>query len=184
MLFTVLLAAMLGAVAWTFLEYVIHRWLGHDARMRPNPFSAEHVRHHSEGSYFAPSWKKALSAVFVTAVLIGPSMGLAGPAAGSSFVAGLMTMYVAYEVLHRREHTQPGRGRYMRFLRRHHFHHHFMNPRTNHGVTTPIWDWVFGTLQAPGVIRVPPKLAMKWLIDPNTGDVYPRHATHYALRAS
>jgi sterol desaturase/sphingolipid hydroxylase (fatty acid hydroxylase superfamily) len=181
MTFTVLFALLLGVIAWTFLEYVIHRWLGHDSRTRPNPFAAEHVRHHSQGNYFAPSWKKALSAVLFTAVLIGPSIALAGVPAGSSFVAGLIAMYIAYEVVHRRDHTHPGRGSYMQFIRRHHFYHHFTDPRFNHGVTTPFWDWAFGTLRAPGRIRVPPKLAMRWLVDPNTGDVRSEHAKHYEL---
>lgn len=174
-------ALLLGAIAWTFLEYVIHRWLGHDARTRPNPFAAEHTRHHSEGNYFAPSWKKAVTAVGIAALLIGPSLALAGPVAGSCFVAGLISMYVAYEVLHRREHTHPGRGAYMKRLRRHHFYHHFADPHFNHGVTTPLWDWVFGTLHTPTMIRVPRKLAMAWLVDPETGDVRSEHADHYAL---
>lgn len=183
MILTVFTALLLGALVWTFLEYVIHRWLGHDARTRPNPFAAEHVRHHSEGNYFAPSWKKAVAAVVFALVLIAPSVALAGVVAGPCFVAGLITMYVAYEVVHRRAHTHPGRGPYAKFLRRHHFYHHFVNPRFNHGVTTPLWDWAFGTLRAPGLIRVPPKLAMPWLVDPQTGDIRREHATHYALRA-
>jgi hypothetical protein len=69
----------------------------------------------------------------------------------------------------------------MRFLRRHHFYHHFTDPGFNHAVTTPIWDWVFGTLRAPGLIRVPPKLAMRWLVDPHSGCVRPAHARHYEL---
>ena len=183
MILKVLSALLLGAIAWTFLEYVIHRWLGHDVRTRPNPFAAEHIRHHSQGDYFAPAWKKALSAVLFVAVLVWPSTSLAGPLAGSSFVVGLVAMYLAYEVLHRRDHTHPGRGSYMRFLRRHHFYHHFTSPDFNHGVTTPIWDWVFGTLRAPGLIRVPRKLAMSWLIDARSGKVHPAYAEHFELRA-
>jgi sterol desaturase/sphingolipid hydroxylase (fatty acid hydroxylase superfamily) len=181
MILSVVSSLLLGALAWTLLEYVIHRWLGHDSRTRPNPFAAEHVRHHSQGDYFAPAWKKALAAVLFAGVLIAPSIALAGALVGSSFVVGLITMYVAYEVLHRRDHTHPGRGSYMRFLRRHHFYHHFMDPSSNHGVTTPMWDWVFGTLRAPEVIRVPPKLAMRWLVDPGTGRVRPAYARHYEL---
>ncbi len=174
-------ALLLGAVAWTFLEYVLHRWLGHDARTRPNPFAAEHVLHHSRGNYFAPAWKKGLSALGVAGLLIGPSVLVAGPLAGAAFVAGLVAMYLAYEVLHRREHTHPGWGRYARFLRRHHFCHHFTDPSCNHGVTSPVWDWVFGTLREPGRIRVPPRLAMDWLLDPATGDVRPAYACDYEL---
>lgn len=181
MIVTVPTALLSGAITWTFLEYVIHRWLGHDARTRPNPFAAEHVRHHSEGNYFAPSWKKVLVAGVFALVLIGPSTALAGTVAGPCFVAGLITMYGAYEVLHRRAHTHPGRGPYAKLLRRHHFYHHFTNPHFNHGVTTPLWDWVFGTLRDPGLIRVPPKLAMRWLVDPQTGEVRHEHATDYAL---
>ncbi len=182
MIIPVLFAALLGAFTWTFLEYVIHRWLGHDVRTRPNPFAAEHIRHHSEGDYFAPTWKKAVAAAVLVAVLVGPAVAVAGAWVGLSFVTGLVGMYVAYEVLHRRDHTHPGTGAYMRFLRRHHFHHHFTDPDFNHGVTTPVWDWVFGTLRGPGLVRVPRKLAMRWLIDPLTEDVYPAYAEHYELR--
>lgn len=181
MILTVVTALLLGAITWTLLEYLIHRWLGHDSRTRPNPFAAEHVRHHSQGNYFAPAWKKVLSALLFATTLIGPSIALAGALAGSSFVVGLISMYVAYEVLHRRDHTHPGRGSYMRFLRRHHFYHHFTDPNFNHGVTTPIWDWVFGTLRAPGLIQVPPKLAMSWLVDPHSGCVRPAYAKQYEL---
>jgi hypothetical protein len=61
---TLPLAAVAGAAAWTFLEYVIHRWLGHHPRLRGNPFGVEHVRHHSEGNYFAPNRKKAAAAAW------------------------------------------------------------------------------------------------------------------------
>ena len=50
--------ALLGALTWSFLEYCIHRWLGHDRRFRKNVFAREHIRHHIEGNYFAPTWKK------------------------------------------------------------------------------------------------------------------------------
>ncbi len=182
MIATVLSSLLLGGIAWTLLEYILHRWLGHDARTRPNPFAAEDIRHDSQGHYFAPAWKKALTAVLFVAVLSLPAVNLTGVLAGSAFAVGLVAMYVAYEVLHRRDHTHPGMGSYMRFLRRHHFYHHFTDPNFNHGVTTPIWDWVFGTLRAPGLIRVPPKLAMKWLVDPRTGSVHASYAKHYELK--
>lgn len=181
MILTTLSALLLGAITWTFLEYVIHRWLGHDARTRPNPFAAEHVLHHSKGDYFAPAWKKGVAAGLLVAIFVGPAIALAGVVVGPSYVVGLVAMYLAYEVLHRRDHTHPGRGSYMRFLRRHHFYHHFTDPDFNHGVTTPVWDWVFGTLRDAGRIRVPPKLAMKWLVDPRTGDVHPSFGEHYEL---
>lgn len=174
-------AALLGAFTWTLLEYLIHRWMGHDRRFRKTPFGVEHVRHHIEGDYFAPTWKKLIVAAIFAGVAIGPALLLAGPA-GYAYVAGLVGFYGVYEVLHRREHTHAGIGPYGRWARRHHFHHHFVDGRANHGVTSPLWDLVFGTYQRPSVIRVPAKLCMAWLRDPATGGIRPEHAHVYQLR--
>lgn len=178
----VIVAALLGMLTWTLLEYMIHRWMGHDRRFKRTPFGIEHTRHHIEGDYFSPSWKKAIIATIVAAVVCMPAIAIAGPACGLAYVGGLVAFYTAYEVLHRREHTCAGIGPYGRWARRHHFHHHFVDGRTNHGVTSPLWDLVFGTYRKPTMIPVPRKLTMSWLVDPATGDVYPAFAGTYRLR--
>ena len=173
-------AALTGAFTWTFLEYVIHRWAGHHGRLRGNPFGVEHVRHHAEGNYFAANSKKLATAAAVAVVLGIPAALLAG-ILGLAWLAGLLVAYAAYELFHRREHTHPGVGRYGRWARAHHFHHHFVDPRTNHGVTSPLWDHVFRTYRPVAVIPVPRRLAPLWLLDP-TGAVRPAHASRYTLR--
>jgi sterol desaturase/sphingolipid hydroxylase (fatty acid hydroxylase superfamily) len=177
----VVVAAACGVASWTLLEYLIHRWMGHDRRFRRSPFGVEHIRHHIEGDYFAPTWKKLIVAALVAAVLCGPAIAIAGSSLGVAYVAGLIAFYGVYEWLHRREHTHAGIGPYGRFVRRHHFHHHFVDGRKNHGVTTPIWDFAFGTYQTPTIIKVPPRLCMAWLIDPATGDIRTEHAGTYQL---
>lgn len=177
----VLLSALLGALTWTFLEYVIHRFLGHEHTK--NPFGAEHTAHHSRGNYFAPWYKKLGAAIATTAITLPPAVLLVGPAAGSAYVAGLVGFYLCYEVLHRLEHVHAGFGAYGRWARRHHFYHHFHDPSMNHGVTTPIWDLVFGTyVPVAEKIRVPEKLQMSWLCDPATGDVWAELSGIYELR--
>lgn len=178
---TIALAALLGALTWTLLEYVIHRWAGHGRRFRKNPFGVEHVRHHVEGNYFAPSWKKLIIAAVVTAILCGPAIAVAGTGPGVAWVAGLIGFYGVYEVIHRREHTHEGFGPYGRWARRHHFYHHFVDGRMNHGVTSPIWDVVFGTYRKPDIIKVPKRLCMAWLLDPRTGLVATKHAATFVL---
>jgi len=174
-----LLAALLGVLTWTLLEYVIHRFLGHEPKLRPNPFATEHVRHHSEGDYFAPTWKKLLVAVFFTALLAWPAMAVAGVGPGLGYLAGLMGFYGVYEVLHRREHTHAGVTAYGRWARRHHFAHHYSDARFNHGVTTPLWDLVFRTYRPVKTVRVPAKFVMPWLKDPATGQVRPEFASTF-----
>jgi len=176
------LALLMGAVTWSFLEYCIHRWLGHGRRLRGNLFGQEHTRHHSQGDYFAPSHKKALAALGLLTVVLPPSVFFAGPLVGGTYAGGLVAFYLYYEVLHRREHTHAGIGPYGRWARRHHFYHHFVDPSANHGVTSPVWDFVFGTYRAPGVIPVPAKLKMQWLTDPDSGEVRAPFAAWYTLR--
>jgi len=171
-----LLALLLGVLTWSWLEYVIHRFLGHEAKLRPNPFATEHVRHHSEGDYFAPTWKKVGAASLVTALLAWPVTQVAGLQPGLAYLGGLMGFYAVYEVLHRREHTHAGVSWYGRWARRHHFAHHYADARFNHGVTTPLWDVVFRTYKPVDTIRVPPRFVMPWLKDPSTGAVKPEHA--------
>ena len=176
-----LAAALAGAATWTLLEYAMHRFLGHDRRTFPNPFGNEHTRHHSEGDYFAPTWKKALVAAGAFVVVGALAAVVAGLAYGPVYALSFVVMYATYELFHRRAHTHRGTGAYGRYLRRHHFHHHFVNPRSNHGVTSPLWDWVFGTLEKPDCIKVPRKLQMRWLVDPATGEVRADEQPFYAL---
>lgn len=174
-------AVVAGVATWSLAEYLLHRFLGHDKRTWPNPFATEHIRHHSQGDYFAPGYKKALAAAATLALVLPLAMALAGVALGGLYSGSFVAMYLTYEWFHYRAHTHAGLNAYGRFLRRHHFYHHFGNPKANHGVTSPLWDWLFGTLEPADRVRVPEKLAMVWLLDPATGDVRAQFANHYEL---
>jgi sterol desaturase/sphingolipid hydroxylase (fatty acid hydroxylase superfamily) len=173
--------ALLGAVTWSFLEYVIHRWLGHDKRFRKNLFAKEHIRHHAVGDYFAPNWKKLIAALTVGTLVGTPAVWLFG-SVGLAYTIGLLGFYSVYEILHRLMHVTPGVGPYARWARQHHFAHHFVDPRLNHGVTSPLWDLVFGTYHRAGQIVVPEKLCMSWLKDQATGKVRADWAQTFVVR--
>ncbi|MCO4747191.1 MAG: sterol desaturase family protein [Proteobacteria bacterium] len=178
------IAALAGIATWSFLEYVIHRWAGHDRRLvKRTMFGVEHTRHHSEGDYFAPNWKKALMAIVIVPLITVPVGALLGWGIGLAYSLGFVGFYLTYEWLHRRLHVTAGTGPYAKWARMHHFHHHFHSPAVNHGVTSPIWDWVFGTLVWPEQIRVPERLAMRWLRD-DEGEIRAEHREDYALRRS
>lgn len=184
-----------GALAWSASEYVIHRFVGHGpkrtrarallARLSPSglaaEFNAEHLAHHTNPSYFAPTSHKAVAAVLVTGAAAAVGSALLGPRRGVSFALGFGASYVGYEVLHRRVHTHPPRGPYGRWLRRHHLFHHHKAPRSNHGVTTPFWDRAFDTEVKVGErIRVPRRVAPPWMLD-ERGELRPEHAADYEL---
>ncbi len=171
-------AFVLGAFVWTFLEYWLHRLLGH-VKGAKNPFSAEHLRHHAELTYFAPTSKKLLAALLVLA-LTTPGLMLLFGTPGLSAAAGFRLMYSVYEFIHRRLHTHPPRTRYGRWARRHHLHHHCSRPKDNEGVSWPLWDWVFRTLDVPATVRVPRKMALAWMLD-EQGSLRPEYQGDYEI---
>jgi len=170
-----------GVVLWPALEYALHSGLGHHYLRGRTAFSREHLRHHAETHYFAPTSKKVLAAIPVFALLLGLFTLIGGPGNAAALTCGFALMYLTYELIHRRAHTHGPTGPYSRWVRRNHFSHHFRNPRKNHGVTTPFFDLLCGTHAAPGVVVVPERHAMPWLCDPVSGEVWPHLAGDYAL---
>ena len=175
-------AFLLGVIGWTLLEYVLHRFVFHGPSAR-SLGAREHRRHHAQVDYFAPWWQKALAALGTTAIMLPLAILIAGLEIGAAFTLGFILMYLLYEILHRRAHTHPPRGRYGRWRRKNHFAHHFVDPRLAQGVTTPYWDLVFGTRLSIDRVRVPRRLAMPWLIDMD-GEVRAAYASDYELVGS
>ena len=174
------LSFLAGVFSWTFLEYALHNWNGHKMKGRTS-FSRLHLAHHTDPRFFAPASYKLASAVPVvggSGLLLG---WLLGVAAGVSFALGLGSMYLAYEVTHRRTHTHPPRGPWSRWTRKSHLLHHFHSPNTNHGVTSPLWDFVFRTYVRPEKVRVPRRHAPVWLRDPETDQVRAEYSDDYVL---
>ena len=169
----------LGCFAWTFIEYGMHHWNGHLMKGRTH-FSREHLKHHSQQNYFSPVWKKIVVAVSVTGTIVIATHPWIGLNHGLALSGGISVGYGIYEFFHWSCHAQAPTTAYGRWIRRHHFAHHFSNPRYNHGVTTPIWDMIFGTYKKPGQIRVPRRRAMTWLLN-DDGDLKSEYRRDYRL---
>lgn len=169
-----------GMLLWTFMEYTLHRSLGHLPKAK-NPFSEEHMRHHYTGNYFAPAYKKALAAAVVIPLITGLMMLLVLWWQALSFAIGFTGMYLFYEWLHHHLHAAPPINGYGLLLRRHHFAHHFHNFNKNHGVTSPVWDIIFGSrLPVKDKVRVPVKLAPFWLLD-EKGNPKPEYSNDFEV---
>jgi len=132
----------LGFAAWSFLEYVIHGWLAHTFA---TPAAPLHWTHHRDPRRVFTSllvWGPTSVAIWgLLATLVG-----ATPAA--ALVLGILAGFQRYEYVHWRIHFRAARGARQELLRVHHLAHHFRNPKAYHGVTTRLWDRLFGTLPA------------------------------------
>lgn len=147
---TSFLWAALGVVVWTFVEYLLHRYVFHWIEVR-EPYrslaSGLHIAHHRSAEI-------AHLILAPPAISLGFGLLLYGllAAATWSFAraalmeAGVLLGYLAYEWLHFGVHRFRSPGSLLRRLQRHHFQHHYKDPRRCFGVTSPFWDWIFGTL--------------------------------------
>ena len=61
--------------------------------------------------------------------------------------AGFMHGYLAYDMLHSAIHRGVLGTPLGRFIRRHHLQHHYATPDRRFGVSSPLWDLIFGTLR-------------------------------------
>lgn len=157
-------AALAGAALWSLAEYLIHRFLFHGGKRWLRIVAKEHLEHHRLTHWFAPASLKAAVAVPVVAAL-GAFGTWVGGIHGAAFTAGFLGFYLIYELIHRRVHTHAPANFYGRMIRKHHLHHHYVDPRMNHGLTSRFWDRVFGTLADPDVVPVPDKKATTWLTE-------------------
>ncbi|MBK8217409.1 MAG: sterol desaturase family protein [Myxococcales bacterium] len=184
----------LGALAWSASEYAIHRFVGHGPR-RKKPstwrgmlsleglayaFNSEHLAHHADPSYFAPSSQKAAAAALTVGAGFVCLTPIFGPRRALAFATGLASTYLGYEIVHRRIHTHAPKSAYAAFVRKHHLLHHHKTPKENHGVTTPVWDAVFGTYSKVDVLRMPRGAAPAWMTGAD-GEILPAYADDYTL---
>jgi hypothetical protein len=133
-----------GLVWWTLLEYLLHRFAFHG---RVAGLGRRHLAHHADLQ------SRDLALASPPAVGLGLAghaalfLGLLGPVPGGAALAGVTAGYAAYEAIHLAVHRPRPRSRLLRHLRRHHLLHHGARPHARFGVTTDLWDRVFGTLE-------------------------------------
>jgi sterol desaturase/sphingolipid hydroxylase (fatty acid hydroxylase superfamily) len=145
-----LVFAVLGGYAiWTLSEYLGHRYLFHTEF--PGKLGARihfliHGVHHDYPSdplrlVMPPllSGPLMLTAFFILRPIFGPDWI-------KPVMAGFLSGYLAYDMLHYHMHNRLPRAAFTRMLRSRHMLHHFRESDKYYGVSAPWWDHVFGTI--------------------------------------
>lgn len=139
---------LLGILVWTLTEYLLHRFVFHyEPRSRIGQkihFLTHGVHHDYPGDstrlVMPPSVSIPLAVLFYGLFLI-----LAGTSFVSPFFAGFLFGYICYDEIHYATHHAPMKSRLGQFLKHHHVLHHYQDPERRFGVSSPLWDYVFGT---------------------------------------
>jgi sterol desaturase/sphingolipid hydroxylase (fatty acid hydroxylase superfamily) len=139
-----------GLVGWTLVEYVLHRLLFHHAPI----LSQIHKRHHHSPNELigTPGWASVWIGVVAFAA---PCWLLLGFDLGTAATAGLVTGYLWYVFVHyATHHWRPRRNSYLYRARLRHARHHHQSHDGNFGVTTGVWDHIFGTALEGNVAKL------------------------------
>jgi sterol desaturase/sphingolipid hydroxylase (fatty acid hydroxylase superfamily) len=150
----------LGVVFWTWVEYMVHRYVLHgvfpDGRglrhLTHVLFDHLHVEHHKrpwDGNHINGTLKDTgpfLLPLFALALLLPPQTLLA-------FLAGLVQAYVVEEWVHHSVHYYHFDNPYFRYIKAHHMYHHSRRGQERgYGLTSGVWDAAYGT-RFPAEVR-------------------------------
>jgi len=138
---------LFGMLIWTLLEYIIHRHLFHyEPRTRVGKqlhFIVHGVHHDYPNDAKRLVMPPAVSIPLAIA-FFGLFFGVFGrfaPAVSAGFAFG----YICYDTIHYAIHHFPMKRGVGRWLKQYHLRHHFHDDQAGYGVSSPLWDYVFGT---------------------------------------
>jgi sterol desaturase/sphingolipid hydroxylase (fatty acid hydroxylase superfamily) len=141
-----------GALLWSITEYLLHRYVFHrigpghtDRRM----YFILHGVHHDfpqDATRLVMPLGVSIPIGVICYLALRYTLGLAAPTLIDPMFAGFGVGYLAYDGIHYATHHFKMTSRIGRFLKRHHMVHHHTGENARWGVSSPLWDYVFGTM--------------------------------------
>ncbi|KAJ3008374.1 fatty acid alpha-hydroxylase [Thoreauomyces humboldtii] len=142
----------LGVLLWSFIEYALHRFLFHVEAILPDNryaltahFLLHGIHHYLPMDRMRLVMPPALSIFlawnlwqfFALFLPLDIQWGLA---------PGVVAGYVGYDLIHYYLHHGRPFAEHLREMKTYHLNHHYQDANMGYGITSKLWDKVFGTL--------------------------------------
>ena len=140
-----------GFFTWTFGEYILHRFIYHKIKDASYDTGMQYVFHGIHHQYPSDEDRIILPPIpglAIASLFLGFYYLIMG-AAAFSFAPGFLMGYLVYISIHWLIHSKPTPAKYNFWWNHHNIHHYQQHDRA-FGVSTPIWDYVFGTMPEKG----------------------------------
>lgn len=138
-----------GLLTWALYEYATHRWVLHRVPRAGGlnlPGNLTHLRHHDDPQSLERLNVQLSESVPVCAVYCLLAWAVTGSwQATTHLYTGLIAGYFFYEYLDYQAHHGLSRSRLVNYFRKYHLLHHHYDAKARYGVTSPLFDIVFGT---------------------------------------
>jgi len=138
-----------GIFVWTFIEYVLHKYIFHfeaTSEFGKKIHFIFHGVHHDYPSdsrrlVMPPSMSIPLAALFYFIF-----MYLVGEVYVLPFFSGFIIGYLFYDLTHYAIHHFNMHNKFWLEIKNHHMLHHYHDQDKGYGVSSPLWDLVFGSM--------------------------------------
>ncbi|GHA66379.1 sterol desaturase family protein [Pontibacter akesuensis] len=138
----------IGWLIFTLLEYLAHRYLFHMDTDTPLKARLQYLFHGNHHEY--PKDKKRLAMPPVVSILYASAFFFIFKVIFGTFVfgvvAGILFGYAMYLFVHYIVHAYPPPRNFLKQLWIHHSIHHYKDPEAAYGVSSPLWDYILGTM--------------------------------------
>lgn len=137
-----------GMFFWTFFEYIMHRYIFHmiaESERAQKFIYMMHGNHHHfprdrERLFMPPIPSLIISSVIFLLMYLAMGNNV------YMFFPGFILGYLMYGSMHYAIHAWNPPFKWMKPLWRNHHLHHYKDDHKGYGVSTTIWDRVFGTM--------------------------------------
>ncbi|MGK7396779.1 MAG: sterol desaturase family protein [Candidatus Cyclobacteriaceae bacterium M3_2C_046] len=139
---------LIGLVLFTLAEYILHRYLYHLAPSSESRKKLQYTIHGIHHEYPNDKQRQAMPpiiSVILAVVLFLLFLIIVGPYA-FGFAPGFYIGYSIYLFIHYSIHAFSPPKNILKTLWIHHNIHHFKQSHRAYGVSSPLWDYVFGTM--------------------------------------
>jgi len=136
-----------GLFFWSFVEYILHRFVFHyepkNSRIKKIHYLTHGVHHDypSDSTRLVMPLVISIPLAFLFYLVFSYILRQWTQATYAGFIAG----YLLYDMIHFATHHWNMTSVIGNYLRRYHLEHHFANPNTSYGVSSPLWDYIFFT---------------------------------------
>lgn len=152
-----------GALLWSFTEYMLHRFVFH--RIGPKMgdrrlFFILHGVHHDfpqDATRLVMPLGVSIPMGVACYLVLRYTVGLVlpSPAWIEPIFVGFGLGYLAYDGIHFAVHHWSSSSPLFKWLKRYHMVHHHTGENARWGVSSPLWDWILGTMGANAPARAP-----------------------------
>jgi sterol desaturase/sphingolipid hydroxylase (fatty acid hydroxylase superfamily) len=137
-----------GFLIWTLFEYLFHRFIFHFQPKNSSLKKALYLLHEVHHEYpndrlrlVLPPVESILFAILAYFII----HSLLPLRVFYPFVMGFTAGYLTYDMVHYSVHHRAMKGELASFFKQHHLRHHFQEEDRGFGVSSPLWDYIFGT---------------------------------------